>query len=242
MAASVNLAILTGLVTVAGLIALSISALMNASWRRPREMSPSLSCVALAHEGQGLLAVEVVPALLDDDRAAVAGAVARLLGVHADAAHGIRHVLEALEVGLRDVVDADLEQVLHGLHEQRLAAVGVGGVDLVLAVAGDVDVEVAREVDHVDRLAVGGDVHEHDDVGAAGVAGPGVGADDEEVGAGAGLGDLGAVGGGDRGRGLGQEVGVGDVVVDRVAEVADERRGTAEEEDEQRQQRDERPA
>ena len=72
MAASVNLAILIGLVTVAGLIALSISALMNASWRRPREMSPSLSCVALAHEAQGLLAVEVVPALLDDDRAAVA--------------------------------------------------------------------------------------------------------------------------------------------------------------------------
>ena len=43
MAASVNLAILIGLVTVAGLIALSISALMKASWRRPREMSPSLS-------------------------------------------------------------------------------------------------------------------------------------------------------------------------------------------------------
>ena len=53
-------------------------------------------------------------------------------------------------------------------------------------------------------LAVGGDVHEHDDVGAAGVAGPGVGADDQEVGAGALLSDLGAVGGGDRGRASGR--------------------------------------
>ena len=96
---------------------------------------------------------------------------ARLLGVHADAAHGIRHVLEALEVGLRDVVDADVEQVLHGLDQQRLPAVGVGGVDLVLAVPGDVDVEVAGEVDMLDACSVLGDVHEDDDVGAAGVAG-----------------------------------------------------------------------
>ena len=41
---------------------------MNASWRRPREMSPSLRRVALADEAEGLLAVEVVPALLDGDR------------------------------------------------------------------------------------------------------------------------------------------------------------------------------
>ena len=43
VAALVNFAIVIGLVTVSLLIAFIISALMNASWRRPREMSPSLS-------------------------------------------------------------------------------------------------------------------------------------------------------------------------------------------------------
>ena len=89
--------------------------------------------------------------------------------------------------------------------EERLATVGEGGVDLVLAAAGDVDAEVAREVDHLDRRGVLGDVHEDDDVGAAGVARAGVGADDEEVGAGAGLGDGLAVGGGHRRAVLGEQ-------------------------------------
>ena len=232
MAASVNLAILIGFVTVAGLVALSINALMNASWRRPREMSPSLSACRSRTKASACSPLRSFQPFVMATGPALPE-LARLLGEHADPAHGIRHGLEALEVGLRDVVDPDLEQVLHGLDEQRLSAIGVGGVDLVLAVARDVDVEVAREVDHVDRLAVRGDVNEHDDVGAAGVTGPRVCAHDQEVGAVAGLGHGGAVGCRHRGTVLRQQRLVGDVVIDGVAQVANEPRCTRDEQEDE---------
>ena len=52
---------------------------------------------------------------------------------------------EVREVHLEDVVDLDPEVLLDRLDRERRAADRVGGVDLVAAVAGDVDDRVARD-------------------------------------------------------------------------------------------------
>ncbi len=98
---------------------------------------------------------------------------------HRHAADGIDELLEALEVDLDVVVDRDVEVVLDGV-DQRLHAVRMGGVDaLRLAGAGDRDVQVAREGEHVGLLLLRVDPQHHDRVGAlaSGVAQevPGVG-------------------------------------------------------------------
>ena len=69
---------------------------------------------------------------------------------------------EVLEVDLDDVVDVDAEVLRDGLGREARAAVGVGGVDLVAAVAGDVDDRVAR--DREARGLPAADAHEHDRV------------------------------------------------------------------------------
>ena len=78
---------------------------------------------------------------------------------------------EAAEVHVDDVVDLErlaglLEQLLDRLDRQARAAELVGGVDLVRAVAGDLDLEVARHRHHRGRLLVGVEADEDDRVRA----------------------------------------------------------------------------
>ena len=61
---------------------------------------------------------------------------------------------------------AHARELLDRLDHERRAPVGERSVDLSLAVAGDGDPRVARDRDDLRRLAVGGQVHEHDGVGA----------------------------------------------------------------------------
>ena len=168
------------LARVTGLVRVSLDSALEHQRLDERLLAPAAGdvalaeLVALADERQRLGAVEVVPALGD--------AGAGLLGVDPDPADGVGHRLEALEADQPDVVDRHVDQVLDGADQQRRAAVGVGRVDLVLAVPGDRDVEVAREVDQVDLGVLLVDVHEDDDVGAtAGDAGPAVRADQQDV-------------------------------------------------------------
>jgi hypothetical protein len=96
------------------------------------------------------------------------GAVAgRLRHDDVDAAEVVRHLDQTVEVDGHVVVDAHLGELLDRLDEQRRAAEGVAGVDLVAAVPGDVDPGVARDRDQLCVLAVGAEAGEHDRVGAA---------------------------------------------------------------------------
>ena len=143
----------------------------------PRAREVVLGRVALVlagpREGERLLAVEVVLAALEAQR------VAAVLGAAVDAAdHAAAGVVdpaervdeggEVLEVHLDEVVDRDAEVLRDRLGGEPRAAVGVGGVDLVAAVAGDVDDRVARDREAGGLPAAG--AHEHDRVrrGSAG--------------------------------------------------------------------------
>jgi hypothetical protein len=99
----------------------------------------------------------------------------RLGHVDRHAAEGVGDPGEAGEVDDDDVVDADLRQLLHGLHHQRRAAEAERRVDLVLAVARDVDVAVAGDRDDLDTGPVGRDVGDHDRVRALRADRPGAG-------------------------------------------------------------------
>ena len=169
-------------------------------WRRARVRSDSrlvAVVVAGAGKGKGLLAVDVGLALLQAQRVATVLEAAVDLGDDAaalvgDAAHGVDQLREVVEVDLDQVVDLDAEVLLDRLDGERRAAERVGGVDLVGAVAGDVDDRVAR--DREPRVLAAADAHQQDRVRAAavgrragllGVLGPRVGAEHEDrVGAG----------------------------------------------------------
>ena len=88
---------------------------------------------------------------------------------------------EALEVDLDHVVDLDAEELLHRVDHQRRAAEGVGGVDLLRSVAGDVGQRVAR--DRQPRRLAAAVAHQHDRVGAARalLARPAIRPDHEDV-------------------------------------------------------------
>ena len=87
-----------------------------------------------------------------------------LLRADLHAADGVDHVDDAAEADLDVVVDADPGVLLDRLHQQLRAAVGVGGVDLRGAVAGDVDRRVAG--DRHQQVRAGAGVQQHDRVGA----------------------------------------------------------------------------
>ena len=147
-----------------------------------------------AHVPEGGGAVEFLAAGLDVQ--AREGVVDGFGGAHLDAAHGVDDVGEAAEPDFGVVVDADAGGLFHGLHQQRGAAEGEGGVDFVHAVAGDVHVGVAGD-GHEPAAADGREVGDHDGVGALpevlaaaggqrfgvvlGHAGAGVGADEQPV-------------------------------------------------------------
>src|SRR5262249_13241296 len=126
--------------------------------------------LARARQGERLLAVDVRRTALETQReAAVLEAAVDLRDDAAagvvDAAHRVDEGREVVEVDLEDVVDRDAEELLDRLDGERCAAEGVRGVDLVAAVAGDVDDRVARYRE-LGAVAAAG-AHEQDRVAAA---------------------------------------------------------------------------
>ena len=113
-----------------------------------------------------------------DDEAAVV--VPGIFVVHAffdvdvDAADGVDDFLERVRVDDDVVVDVDAEEVLDGALGELLAAedaalgaaVGVGRVDLVPAVAGDLDARVTRHGEQGGLVALGVDGGDHERVAA----------------------------------------------------------------------------
>ena len=91
----------------------------------------------------------------------------RLRHVDLDPAERVDHLSEVVEVDEDDVVRPQARERGDGLHRERRPAELEGGVDLVRALAGDVDAQVARdrEIRHPVPLRVG--AHEQDRVGAA---------------------------------------------------------------------------
>ena len=82
-----------------------------------------------------------------------------VVDVHVHAADRVDGVGEAREVDVDDVVDVvDAGELLDDLQGQLRPAVGVGGVELVDPVAGDVHLQVARDRQH--RDLVGGDAEQ----------------------------------------------------------------------------------
>ena len=138
--------------------------------------------IAVAHVGDGGLAVHVLHAGLEvDDEAAVVVpgvfVVHALLDVDVDAADGVDDFLEGVRVDDDVVVDVDAEEVLDGALGELLAAedaalgaaVGVGRVDLVPAVAGDLDARVARHGEQGGLIPLRVDGGDHERVAAADV-------------------------------------------------------------------------
>src|SRR5215218_4706780 len=96
----------------------------------------------------------VLEAAVDARHDAAAGVV--------DAAHRVDERGEVGDVDLEDVVDVDAQVLLDGLDRQRGAAERVRRVDLVAAVAGDVDDGVAR--DRQLRAVPAAEAHQQDAV------------------------------------------------------------------------------
>ena len=93
----------------------------------------------------------------------------RIGRAHLDTTERVDHHREAVETHLGVVVEMQARRLLDGLGQQRRAALGERGVDLVLAVAGDVHVGVAGDRDHRGGRvgAERRDVHHQDGVGPA---------------------------------------------------------------------------
>jgi hypothetical protein len=122
--------------------------------------------VAVADVVERVPALELLVAGVDVDRRvalAAAGVVVEVVAVDVDvdAADVVDGAPEGPELDADHVVDREvvarrvLEQLLDRLDGQPLAAVLERGVDLVAAVAGDLDGEVARDRHDGDRVAVG---------------------------------------------------------------------------------------
>ena len=80
--------------------------------------------------------------------------------VDLDPADRVDQVFEPGEVDDRDVVDLDVEEVLDRLDLRLGAAEGVGGVDLLRVLAGDLGVGVAGDREFVELAAAGADQHQ----------------------------------------------------------------------------------
>ena len=91
--------------------------------------------------------------------------------VHFHAAQGIDDILEAVEVDLGVVGDGHAGHLGDRLDGERRAADGVGGVQLLQAVALDLDLSVAVHRHHGDLLVLWIDPGEDHGVGAERVAG-----------------------------------------------------------------------
>ena len=124
--------------------------------------------VAVAHVLQRLFPAEQLVAGLDVDfrilfggRQAGVGVVVAAVDVDVDAVDRVDRADEAEEVDVDDVVDRQAGQFLDHPQGQFRAAVGVGGVELVGAEAGDFDLEVARDRHQRDRVAVGVEAQQH---------------------------------------------------------------------------------
>lgn len=102
--------------------------------------------VTEAHEAQRAVAVQKLIAGVEVDRLVVVlkGMVVAVVDLQVDAAQQIHDVGEAAEVDVDEVVDRQPEHVAQREQRQRRPALGVGGVDLAHAVAGDVYPPVSR--------------------------------------------------------------------------------------------------
>ena len=93
------------------------------------------------------------------------GVVERLVDADVHAADSVDEGVESAEADLGVVVDTDAGELLDGFRQQLRTAEVVRRVDLVAALTGDRDIEVARDADQR-GLTAGGLVREHDGVGA----------------------------------------------------------------------------
>ena len=119
--------------------------------------------VAVAHVVERVAAAQPLVAGLDVDRGVGdVGVEVAAVDVRVHAAHLVDRGLEALEVDVDHVVDADPREIgLHRPHRQPGSAVRVGGVDLRRAVAGDQDLEVAGDGEQRRGVLGGVQVDEH---------------------------------------------------------------------------------
>ena len=121
------------------------------NWARstsvPANSPVAAGVLAGAREGDRLEAVEVVLALLEVEVEGAAGD-ARADGgrqVDVDPADRVDEAAKAVEVDDRDLVDVDPEQALDRPDRELRAARGVGGVDLLRPLPGDLGERVARD-------------------------------------------------------------------------------------------------
>ena len=123
--------------------------------------------VAEAHVLERLAPAHALVAGLDVDVGVLGGVVeVAPVDVHVDAADRVDRAPEAAEVHVDHVVDRQAGDRLDGLERELGPAELVGGVDLVRAVAGDLDLEVARQRQDRRGLLVRVEAHEHDRVRA----------------------------------------------------------------------------
>ena len=166
---------------------MSISSLRSASDLRRRQLLACLAqelllarrphqvvvVVAIADVLERVVAAHPLVAGRDVDlrvllggRQAEVRVVVVVVDVDVDAVDRVDGVGEAVEVDVDDVVDVvQAGELLDDLQRQLRAPVAVGGVELVDPVAGDVDLQVAR--DRQDRDLVGGDPQQDRRVRAA---------------------------------------------------------------------------
>src|SRR5690606_4133116 len=142
--------------------------------------------VGVPHPGEGerRLAVGRVAARLPDEVAAPVVHV--VVEAELDSADGVDDVPYARHADLDVVVHGEPGDALDRCDEQLRPTVGVGGVERVAPVPGDLGERVAGQGDE-HRRAGARLVHEHDRVGAltldrvpGGAVGPGVGPGEEE--------------------------------------------------------------
>ena len=126
------------------------------------ELARAAGVLAGAGEGDRLEAVEVVLALLEVELEGAAGDARADRGrqVDVDAADRVDELAEAVEVDDRDLVDVDAEQVLDRPDRELRAAGGVGGVDLLRSLPGDLGERVAGDRELAERAPPGPDQHD----------------------------------------------------------------------------------
>ena len=120
--------------------------------------------VARPGEGERLVGIEGLATQLGDPQAAVAVAY-RGVEVQGHAANGLDQAAEAVEIHLDVVIDRDT-QVRFDRVNQRLRALVVSRVDALGVPRRQLDPEIARHREHLDRRPSGVDPGDHDRVGA----------------------------------------------------------------------------
>ena len=129
-------------------------------------------------------AQQLIPGLDVDGLVVPERVVVAVVDVHVHPAERVDDVGEGVEPDLHVVVDVDAGGLLDGLDGQSGTVEGEGGVQLALAVPGDIHPQVAGEREHRQIVLFGIDVDDHQSVGPAtarGLLGTAVGADDQQV-------------------------------------------------------------